>query len=201
MSKTVMSMMAHLISVTPEPDREVDASRVILLLDFRKAYDTISRIFLFKVLRFFGFAEPFITLIRRLHDGTILSEWRLIRPHTCRNGDSTGLSTSSATVSSCGRDSEHRNCAKFANQWSMPSRISGPRAQILSSCKRFDGISAKGRATTTGHEHSASIGELSGLFVQPAKSVLIFLNTAVELKEYEKIHVLLHGDTTRYLGY
>ena len=62
--------MAHLISVTPEPDREVDASRVILLLGFRKAYDTVSREFLFEVLQFFGFAEPFITLIRRLHDGT-----------------------------------------------------------------------------------------------------------------------------------
>ena len=44
-------------------------------------------------------------------------------------------------------------------------------------------------------------GELSGLFVQPAKSVLIFLNTAVEVTEYEGIPALQHGDTTRYLGY
>ena len=44
-------------------------------------------------------------------------------------------------------------------------------------------------------------GELPGLVVQPAKSVLIFLNTAVEIKEYEGIPVLQHGDTTRYLGY
>ena len=43
--------------------------------------------------------------------------------------------------------------------------------------------------------------ELSGLFVQPAKSVLMVINTAVEIKEYEGIPLIQHGDTTRYLGY
>ena len=44
-------------------------------------------------------------------------------------------------------------------------------------------------------------GELSGLWVQQKKSVLIMLNTAVDLADYAGIPVLRHGDTTRYLGY
>ena len=44
-------------------------------------------------------------------------------------------------------------------------------------------------------------GALSGLCVQPAKSVLILLNTALDLTDYAGIPVLRYGDTTRYLGY
>ncbi|OWZ11840.1 RxLR effector protein [Phytophthora megakarya] len=45
-------------------------------------------------------------------------------------------------------------------------------------------------------------GELSGLRVQPSKSVFISLNTAVAYrKEIRSIPVLRHGETTRYLGY
>ena len=40
LSKTVMMMMAHLISATPEPDQDVDSIRSILLLNFCKACDT-----------------------------------------------------------------------------------------------------------------------------------------------------------------
>ena len=43
--------------------------------------------------------------------------------------------------------------------------------------------------------------ELSGLSVQPAKSELISLNTAVAISEFEGIPVLCHGQTTRFIGY
>ena len=56
--------MAHLISTTHESDREPTDSRAIQLLDFRKTYDTVSREFLFEVMRYFGFADSFITMIR-----------------------------------------------------------------------------------------------------------------------------------------
>ena len=59
----MVMMMAHLSFATQESDRQPEASRAILLLDFRKAYDTVSRDFLFEVMRFFGFAETFITMI------------------------------------------------------------------------------------------------------------------------------------------
>lgn len=44
-------------------------------------------------------------------------------------------------------------------------------------------------------------GRLSGLQVQSAKSMLIFLNKAVELTQFHGLPVLKHGDTVRYLGY
>ena len=40
------------------------------MLDLRKAYDTVSRDFLFEVMRYFGFADSFITMIRNLHHNT-----------------------------------------------------------------------------------------------------------------------------------
>ena len=45
-------------------------SRVILLLDFRKAYDTVARDFLFQVLESFGFTTLFINMMRKLHEST-----------------------------------------------------------------------------------------------------------------------------------
>ena len=42
---------------------------------------------------------------------------------------------------------------------------------------------------------------LSGLQVQPIKSKIILLNTAVDTKDLRGIPVLRHGATVRYLGY
>ena len=39
-------------------------------------------------------------------------------------------------------------------------------------------------------------GELSGLYVQRAKSVLLFLDTAVTISAYEEKSVLRHGQTS-----
>uniref|UniRef100_A0AAV1V5T8 Reverse transcriptase domain-containing protein n=1 Tax=Peronospora matthiolae TaxID=2874970 RepID=A0AAV1V5T8_9STRA len=47
----------------------------------------------------------------------------------------------------------------------------------------------------------ATFGKLSGLTVQPSKSQVIFLNTAVSVTSYEGIPVLRSGATTRYLGH
>ena len=44
-------------------------------------------------------------------------------------------------------------------------------------------------------------GRLSGLQVQPTKSKIILMNTAVDTKDLYGIPVLRHGDTVRYLGY
>ena len=62
--------MAHLLSAAHKPDRKSTDSRAILSLDVRKAYDTVSRDFLFEVTRYFGFAESFITMTRNLHHNT-----------------------------------------------------------------------------------------------------------------------------------
>ena len=68
--KTVMMMLAAVSTARAEPDLTAARSRVILLLDFRKAYDTVAWVFLFQVLESFGFATPFINMMRKLHEST-----------------------------------------------------------------------------------------------------------------------------------
>ena len=70
MMKTVMMMLAAVSTARAEPDLEAHRSRVILLLDFRKAYDTVASDFLFYVLEEYGFASPIIHMMRKLHEST-----------------------------------------------------------------------------------------------------------------------------------
>ena len=70
MHKTVSMMMAHLQSAREESNLNADASRAIVLLDFRKAYDTVDRDFMVEALRLFGFDENFLALMQRLHTNT-----------------------------------------------------------------------------------------------------------------------------------
>ena len=60
MSKLVMMMLAQLATATFDETLAADNSRVILLIDFRKAYDTVDRGFLYEALRHFGFAERYV---------------------------------------------------------------------------------------------------------------------------------------------
>ncbi|CAI5712945.1 unnamed protein product [Peronospora destructor] len=100
-------------------------------------------------MRYFGFADSFITTIRHLHQDTT---------------------------------------ARFV----VNGILSDPIPVLT-------GIRQGG--ADTGGDAVRRFGELSGLSVRPAKSVLIFLNAAVVISDYEGIPVLRHGQTTRYLGY
>ena len=66
-------MLSQLATATTDEAMEAVESRVILLLEFRKAYDTVDRDFLYAALRLFGFDTRYIQLIRRLHTGTTAS--------------------------------------------------------------------------------------------------------------------------------
>lgn len=70
MLKLVMMMFAQLATAKSEKDVEAINSRVILLLNFRKAYDTVDREFMYEALRQFGFDDRYVRLIKRLHTGT-----------------------------------------------------------------------------------------------------------------------------------
>nr|P0CV25.1 RecName: Full=Secreted RxLR effector protein 78; Flags: Precursor [Plasmopara viticola] len=70
MMKTVMMMLAILATAKAEPQLAAASSRVILLLDFKKAYDSVAREFLFLVLLRFEFSPMFVRMLRKLHDGT-----------------------------------------------------------------------------------------------------------------------------------
>ena len=70
MLKLVEMMLSQLASASNDEDRPFSSSRVILLLDFRKAYDTVDQEFLYASLRHFNFDEQFFQLIQRMHTGT-----------------------------------------------------------------------------------------------------------------------------------
>ena len=69
MRKTVMMMMM-LHTATAQPAVPDKNSAAIQLLDFRKAYDTVDRDFLFLALTRFGFSPAFVAIIMDLHVGT-----------------------------------------------------------------------------------------------------------------------------------
>ena len=67
---------------------------LILAIDFRKAFDSVSHTFLFKVLEHFGFGPNFIGMIKTLHQGAenaIMNEGSTTRyfklERSCRQGD------------------------------------------------------------------------------------------------------------------
>ena len=68
--KAVMMMMAVLDTARHEPAVDMMQSKAIILLDLRKAYDTVARDFLFVALHKFGFSPAFVTMIQNIHAGT-----------------------------------------------------------------------------------------------------------------------------------
>jgi hypothetical protein len=204
MLKTVMMMLAILTKASGDPELAADLSRVILLLDFRKAYDTVSREFLFLALLKFGFSEEFVNMLRRLHDGTtarFLVNGELSDPQEVISGIRQGcplaplLFILAAEVLALairqdkelggirvpgGKGERHRFSA-FVDDSTVFMQEAQQVPRVMNIVKQF--------------------GKLSGLQVQPTKSHLLFLNTAVSLETYSGIPVVKHADTVRYLGY
>jgi hypothetical protein len=202
MAKIIMMMLAMLKTARPQADIEADLSRIILLLDFRKAYDTVARDFLFLVLRKFGFSEAFVRLIQRLHNGT-----------TARFIVNRELSAWQKVVSVI-----RQGCPLAPLLFILAAEI---LALAIRQDKKIEGMVVPG-TTEQRHGFSAFVddstvflqeakqlphvvalvrqfGRLSGLQVQPTKSHVIFLNTEIEMAN--GIPVLRHGDTVRYLGH
>lgn len=73
MTKTVIVMMAQITAATDQDDVTAKNSRYILLLDFRKAYDTVDREFMSETLRHSGFDDRLVDLISGIHKGTTAS--------------------------------------------------------------------------------------------------------------------------------
>ena len=66
----MMMMLTQLATARAEPELLPSDSQAILLLDFRKAYDTVSREFLFLSLERFELSHDFTEMIRNIHEGT-----------------------------------------------------------------------------------------------------------------------------------
>ena len=204
MHKTVSMMMAHLQSAREESNLNADASRAIVLLDFRKAYDTVDRDFMVEALRLFGFDKNFLALMQRLHTNT--TAWFSV------NGELSSVRPVRSGI--------RQGCPLAPLLFLVVVEI---LAVAIQTSPNLQGLILPGVHTKT-HIFSGFVddstlflhkacqlrpaldiimqfGRLSGLQVQPAKSQIIFLNTAIHQLTYQDIAVVTPSTTTRYLGY
>jgi exonuclease III len=206
MQKTVVMMLAALATAKEEPALDAERSRIILLLDFRKAYDTVAREFLFLALSKFGFSHSFVELLRKLHAGTtarFLVNGELSDPQEVISGIRQGCPLAPLLFILA---AEILAIAIHQNQQLQGIEVPGGRqpAELHVFSAFVDDSTLflqEARQLPIAMEIVERFGLLSGLQVQPAKSHLIFLNTAIMELEYKDIPVLQHGDTVRYLGY
>lgn len=61
--------------------RKLDKAAILCFVDFRKAFDSISRVKMFQILNFYGFPEKIVSAIRAIYDST---KAKVVSP----NGDS-----------------------------------------------------------------------------------------------------------------
>ena len=169
-------MMAHLQSAREESNLNADASRAIVLLDFRKAYDTVDRDFMVEALRLFGFDENFLALMQRLHTNTtarfsVNGELFSVRP--IRSGIRQGCPFAPllflVVVEILAWRFERRQTFRA---YTSGSTYNNP--YIFRFCRRLHTISPQSMSTTSGSGHHHGIWTISGLQVQPAKSHIIF---------------------------
>ena len=157
MHKTVSMMMAHLQSAREESNLNADASRAIVLLDFRKAYDTVDRHFMVEALRLFGFDEKFLALMQRLHTNTtarfsVNGKLSSVRP--VRSGPS--FFCGSRNIGS-----SDSNVAKPSGAHTSGSTYNNP--YIFRFCRRLHTISPQSMSTTSGSGHHHAIWTIIGI--------------------------------------
>ena len=204
MQKTVLMMMAILNTGAAKPEVAAMHSEAILLLDFRKAYDTVARDFIFVALTRFGFSPEFVAMIRTIHNGTtaqFLVNGELSRTQEVRSGIRQGCPLAPLLFIIAAEV-----LALAINDDPTDPGITVPHGGGT----RHKFSAFVDDATVFLHEarHISRVlqileqyGRLSGLRVQPRKSKLLLLNLTVKCEEVCGIPVLCHGDTTRYLGY
>ena len=203
MMKTVMMMLAAVSTAGAEPDLTAARSRVILLLDFRKAFDTVARDFLFQLLESFSFATPFINKIRKLHESTtarFLVNDSLSELLEITTGIRQGYPLAQLLFILA---AEILSLAITQDRELQGVEVPGTHGErhIFSAFVDVPQYFQEANSLLGVLDIVAALGRRSGLNVQPTKSQIIFLNTSVSLPEYEGIPVLLHGETIRYLGH
>ncbi|KAE9299141.1 hypothetical protein PF008_g23329 [Phytophthora fragariae] len=135
MLKTVMMMLAVLATAAAKPEVAAAFSELILLLDFREAYDTVARDFLFLTLIKFGFSPEFVAMIQRIHVGTTArfqSQWRTLRPTTSQIWDPSRMPSGTFTVLISSRSISTSDTTRPRPSWDYCAGECGEKTQILS---------------------------------------------------------------------
>ncbi|OWZ17931.1 RxLR effector protein [Phytophthora megakarya] len=203
MHKSITMMVAQLEATVNDSLRSTGESAGILLLDFAKAYDTVDRVYLLEVLRQFGFAAEFIDLIESLHVKTtaqFLVNGELSSPLEVKTGIRQGCPLAPLLFILA---AELLALALLQDRELKGQRVAEGKEEhkfsafVDDSTLFLDQSSQLPRALRI----VDNFGTISGLRIQPLKSVYIFLNKAVKVTTWFGIPVLALGDTVRYLGY
>ncbi|KAE9147260.1 hypothetical protein PF004_g32995 [Phytophthora fragariae] len=130
-----MMMLAVLATAAAKPEVAAAFSELILLLDFREAYDTVARDFLFLTLIKFGFSPEFVAMIQRIHVGTTArfqSQWRTLRPTTSQIWDPSRMPSGTFTVLISSRSISTSDTTRPRPSWDYCAGECGEKTQILS---------------------------------------------------------------------
>lgn len=203
MERSLILMMAALKGVFTDETMSVEDSPGVVLLDFAKAYDTVDRSYMLMVLQKFGFTQDFVDLIERQHRNTtaqFLVNGQLSSKMPVRTSIRQGCplapllfilvaETLSLTIQ---QDPQlhgikvrpHPGYAHVVGAYVDDTNV------MLSSGSELERLL----------ELLLSFGRMSGLHVQPSKSVFISLNSYHLRQELFGVNILPHGQTTRCLG-
>ena len=203
LERSVVLMQAMLQQAYEDEKQSIDDAPAVVLLDFMKAYDTLDRNFILLALKKFGFSTEFVRLIDKMHQGTTAQfsvNGELSDPNPVLSGIRQGcplaplLFIIAAEVLALMIDQN-----RFLTGISLPGSSSGP---VKMSAFVDDSAVFLRRGAECPHllRLLEDFKTLSGLKVQPQKSVFISLNKCVQQKSHFGIPVLPTGHTTRYLG-
>ena len=201
-SNSIQLMLKMLENSYSRDDQGLEESPSIILIDFRKAYDTVDRDFLQVMLEKYHFSASFRRLIETLHRNTTASfkvNDQTSHAIPVRTGIRQGCPLApllfllvieglgnvirqSAKIRGIiipGTEEEHK-CTQFVDDFSIFLEETRYLKETKMELKCF--------------------GRHSGLELQPDKSVIIPLNKAIRATQAYEIPILQPGETTRYLG-
>lgn len=204
MANNIFLMLALLNQNYTTEDDSAESAPVAVLLDFRKAYDTLDRAYLSEALLAFGFNQDFVDLIGRLHDGTVAS--------FVADGDvSTPIEVGTGIRQGCPLAPLLFLIAVETLKYAI-AQTPGVRGIVLrgADIEFHHGFSAfvddsvvfaeQGRMLADVERTLDEFAALSGLRVQPTKSHAIVLNERYTDTTIGQFPVVATGETVRYLG-
>ncbi|KAK1929575.1 LINE-1 retrotransposable element ORF2 protein [Phytophthora citrophthora] len=204
MTKSVTMVQAMLKKLIDNPELEWADSPVIVCLDEKKAYDTLDRSFMLTSLAEFGFPQAFLDVLHNLHSGTRAS-------YMVNGEESTKWVVNSGIRQGCplapllfilAIDFLGRAIVDHPEITGLEIPGSGGCKHVFNGfvddCTVF--LSASRQIEPLNHLLKR-FGELSGLNVQPQKSIVIPLNAAWDQRRCHGYPVLAKGGVTSILGY
>ncbi|KAE9296571.1 hypothetical protein PR003_g23727 [Phytophthora rubi] len=202
--KTITILKTILARSKADPLEAWTEAAMVLCLDLRKAYDTLDRNFMQQVLRRYGFSTKFIRVVHALHAGTtarFLVNGRTSQDWVVNSGIRQGCPLA-PLLFILAVDTLGQAINRHPQLQGIP--VPGSKAKRHKFSAFVDDSTVFLRSASeldTVTTILKQFGDLSGLRVQPSKSVIIGLNTVGAPTRWHGFPVQEPGATSRQLGY